>query len=96
MPFINKVLLPMIRNEMTVPICISERKRIGGVNADSLSANKSSATASLKLIPSELIEMTLKPDMIKATSEVLNQASSEAFSTYNKASWEKIRTSTND
>jgi hypothetical protein len=43
MPFINKVLLPMIRNEMTVPICIAERKGHSGqwaVNVDSLSSGQ--------------------------------------------------------
>jgi hypothetical protein len=77
MYFVNKVLLPMIRTELTVPVCIIERNKSAdwAVNIDSLSTGGQSDKAIKadynKFVPSELIDAEIRPNLIKGFKEVV-------------------------
>jgi hypothetical protein len=64
--FINKVLLPLIRNEFTVPVCIVDHNMSHqwNLNMDSLSVkgkdNKVLAQDHSKFVPSDLIETEVR------------------------------------
>lgn len=88
MYFINKVLLPLIRNEMTVPVCIIDRRKEteGHVNMDSLSvggsADKASKQDHSKFLPSDLIDSDQRTNIVKAFKEIVGKVSSNTCSSH--------------
>jgi hypothetical protein len=93
MYFVNKVLLPMIRTELTVPICIIERNKSAdwAVNIDSLSTGGQSDKAIKadynKFVPSELIDAEIRPNLIKGFKEVVGQVSSSTANSALQGNW---------
>lgn len=82
--FINKVLLPLIRNEQTVPVCIIDRKQGSSwqVNMDSLSVHgqdtKQDQQDHSSFVPSDIVEAEVRGPMIKGFKEIVGKISSSA------------------
>ena len=82
--FINNVLLPLIKNEATLPVCIFESQKGDSSdesdwnpNFDSISTGgttkKSDSTSSF--LPSSLISSDARPQLIKAFNELVGGVS---------------------
>lgn len=79
--FINKVLLPLIRNEQTVPVCIVEKNISSSwhLNMDSLSIGGQDSNGDkldhTKFVPSDLFDSNNRVDVLKAFKEIVGKVS---------------------
>jgi len=80
--FFNKVLLPLIRNEQTIPVCIVDRKEGSQwqLNTESLSvggkdSKQGESTDHSGFLPSELVTDEMKGSIIKAFKEIVGKVS---------------------
>lgn len=97
--FINKVLLPLIKNEETLPLCLID-SNVGqdwNLNIDSLSQSGEAKTQKSdysQFLPSSLIENELKPVLIKAFKEIVGKVSTSQANYTVSGSWTNVQTIT--
>jgi hypothetical protein len=92
MTFINKVLLPMIRKEVCVPVCfVDKNSSQQAFNMDSLSTGGQSEKAKkqdyTKFLPSDLLDTDLRPTLIKGFNEIVGKVSSSNAKTWLQNAW---------
>jgi len=78
--FINKVLLPLIKNENTVPICLvdqttSQDWNINIDSSDSSADSKSKGQDYSQFLPSGLIDNDIRQNLVKAFKEIVGKIS---------------------
>jgi hypothetical protein len=83
--FINKVLLPLIKNEETLPICFVDSSNSQEWNFSLDPTSQGGDTKSQKqdyssFLPSTLIDNEVRPNLIKAFKEIVGRVSTSQAS----------------
>ena len=99
MSFINKVLLPLIKNEETLPICLidSSISQDWNIILDSTGQaldSKNQKQDYSSFLPSTLIDSEMRPNLVKAFKEILGRVSTSQATNTVSGQWTNVQTIT--